>query len=46
MSLRARQRARQLAASAPVPDPETLTRLRALLGITPAVAARRAAVTQ
>lgn len=43
MNLRTRERARQLAASAPVPDPETVARLRALLGVTPAVAARRAA---
>jgi hypothetical protein len=35
MSHRARQRARQLAASAPLPDPETVARLRALLGVAP-----------
>lgn len=29
-------RARQLAASAPVPGPEVVARLRALLGVTPA----------
>lgn len=35
------ERARQLAASAPIPDPGTIARLRALLGVVPAQ--RRAA---
>jgi hypothetical protein len=39
----AAERARQIAASAPAPDPETVARLRALLGVTPAGAASRAA---
>jgi hypothetical protein len=38
------KRARQLAACAPVPDPETIARLRALLGLAPVgAAASRAA---
>lgn len=43
MNLRTRERARQLAASAPVPDPETVARLRALLGVTSAAATSRGA---
>lgn len=43
MNPRARERARQLAASAPAPDPEVIARLRALLGVTPAATASRGA---
>lgn len=36
MTRQARVRAREIAMSAPAPDPETIARLRALLGVMPA----------